>query len=211
MPNTQKQVQMRLFVIRAWPVIMVVMALALAATAMAARSAPNAAFPTIHIENFGKMNEKFFRGAQPKEEDFNDLAALGIKTIINLRKDPTRYEKRAVEALGMRYVHIPMSARRYPKNEQVEYFLQLATDPNTGPFYVHCVGGRHRTGLMGAVYRMKIDGWNYERTYKEMKDYDFYTRWGHGPIRDYVQDYWRRIQVGWIPVQTRPLSLRTGS
>jgi hypothetical protein len=25
--------------------------------------------------------------------------------------------------------------------------------------------------------------------YKEMKQYDFYTRWGHGAFKDFVQDY----------------------
>ena len=27
-----------------------------------------------------------------------------------------------------------------------------------------------------------------------MKDYDFYTRRGHGAMKDFVQDYYRRIQ-----------------
>ena len=34
---------------------------------------------TIKIKNFGKLDERFYRGAQPKESDFKDLAALGIK------------------------------------------------------------------------------------------------------------------------------------
>ena len=56
------------------------------------------------------MDERFYRGAQPKEEDFKNLAQLGIRTIIDLREDPEPYEKPMVESLGMTYVNIPMIA-----------------------------------------------------------------------------------------------------
>src|SRR5262249_13002473 len=161
-----------------------------------AASAKTAAsqFPNIRIKNFGQMDERFYRGAQPDQRDYKDLADLGIKTIIDLRDDPTSYEKRAAEAVGIRYVNIPMSDSTRPSDKQIEEFLKLATDPATGHFYVHCAGGRHRTGIVGAVYRMKLDGWDFERAYKEMKDYDFYTRWGHGPLKTYAQEYYSNIQ-----------------
>lgn len=154
----------------------------------------NERFPSIKIKNFGQMTEKFYRGAQPKEEDYPSLAALGIKTVIDLQEEPKSYEKSAVEAAGMRYVNIPMVAKAYPKPEQVEAFLKLVDDPETGKFYVHCAGGRHRTGVMGAVYRFTHDNWNYDRVYAEMKEYDFYTSWGHGPMKKFVQDYWQQRQ-----------------
>jgi protein tyrosine/serine phosphatase len=155
----------------------------------AAKSSKNLTSQNIRIKNFGQMDDRFFRGAQPKEEDYKDLAALGIKTIVDLRDDPVRYEKSAAEAAGMRYVNIPMSDSGRPRDEQIEQFLKLANDSSTGRFFVHCAGGRHRTGVMGAVYRMNHDGWDFNRAYAEMKDYDFYTRWGHGSLKDYVQDY----------------------
>ena len=150
---------------------------------------------SVHIKNFGQMDERFFRGAQPKEEDFKDLKALGVQTVIDLRDDPVSYEKRDVEALGMRYVNIPMSDKKYPKEETIAAFLKLVDDPSTGKFYVHCAGGRHRTGVMGAVYRFNHYHWNFDQVYKEMKDYDFYTSWGHGDMKKYVEDYWQRIQA----------------
>ncbi len=149
----------------------------------------------INIRNFGQMDARFYRGAQPKEEDFKDLKALGVKTVIDLRDDPVSYEKRDVEGLGMRYVNIPMSGTDYPKEWEIEAFLKLVDDPSTGKFYVHCAGGRHRTGVVGAVYRFKYYHWNFDQVYKEMKDYDFYTRFGHGNMKKYVEDYWRRIQA----------------
>jgi len=152
-------------------------------------------FSNIKIRNFGQMDERFYRGAQPKESDFKDLAALGIKTVIDLRQDGVSYEKQAVEASGMRYISIPMSDSEYPKPETIDTFLKTVNNPATGTFFVHCAGGRHRTGVMGAVYRFTHDHWNYDKAYAEMKQYDFYTRWGHGAMKDFVQDYWQHIET----------------
>ena len=166
-----------------------------ALSAIAFGKGANDSFPTVNIKNFGQMNERFYRGAQPKQEDYKSLADLGIKTVIDLQDSPRSYEKPAVEALGMRYVNIPMDDKGYPKAEQIAAFLKLVDDPATGKFYVHCAGGRHRTGVMGAVYRFTHDHWNYEQAYTEMKQYDFYTTWGHGPLKQFVQDYWKQLQA----------------
>src|SRR5258706_5921214 len=162
-------------------------------SAVFAKKHSDAAFSNIHISNFGKMDDRFYRGAQPDESDYKDLKALGIKTVIDLQDHPTNYEKRDVEALGMRYVNIPMSDSSYPKEESIHAFLKLVKDPTTGVFFAHCAGGRHRTGVMGSVYRFNVNHWNYDQAYAEMKDYDFYTRFGHGDLKTYVQDYAKRV------------------
>ena len=143
----------------------------------------------VKIKNFGQMDDRFYRGGQPKEEDYKHLAAIGIKTIIDLRNDPKEYEKREAEAAGMRYVNIPMSDKAYPDTASIDQFLKLIDDPSTGKFFVHCAGGRHRTGVIGAFYRFNHYNWNYDQAYAEMKKYDFYTRWGHGNMKKFVQDY----------------------
>ena len=160
----------------------------------------------VSIKNFGQMDERFFRGAQPKEEEFKELAALGIKTVIDLRADPVDYEKAIVESLGMKYVNIPMVGKKYPTEESVRAFLNVVNDPGTGSFFVHCAGGRHRTGAMGAVYRYTKYGWTFEQVYAEMKKYDFYTAWGHGAFKDFVQDYYERTQAAKAPVNVAPVN-----
>jgi len=144
---------------------------------------------SVTIKNFGQMDDRFFRGGQPKEDQYTQLAALGIKTVIDLQDSPTSYEKHSVEALGMKYVNIPMSDKDYPETAKISEFLKLVDDPATGKFYVHCAGGRHRTGVMGAVYRFNHYNWNYDQVYAEMKKYDFYTRFGHGDMKKFVEDY----------------------
>lgn len=153
----------------------------------------SAEFEGIEVTNFGKVTENYYRGAQPRENEYAELARLGIKTIIDLRDDPRDYAKSMTEQAGMQYVNLPMSDKSYPAAESVEKFLSLVNEKNNLPVYVHCAGGRHRTGAMTAVYRMKIQGWDIERAYDEMKDYDFYTRWGHKDMKKFVFDYYREL------------------
>ena len=41
----------------------------------------------IQIDNFGRVNANYYRGAQPEGHDYADLAAFGIKTVIDLTQD----------------------------------------------------------------------------------------------------------------------------
>ena len=149
---------------------------------------------TVKIKNFGQMDERFFRGARPKDEDYAALAALGVKTIIDLTDNSKEYEQPAVERAGLRYINIPMVDKSYPSMDQVNAFLKVADDPATGKFYVHCAGGRHRTGVMGAVYRFTHDKWNLDQVIAEMEQYEFNSGVGHGKQKDFVKDYWRQFQ-----------------
>lgn len=172
--------------------------LALAAVSSAQQTDESSSNPKIKIKNFGQMDDRFFRGAQPKEKDYKDLAQMGIKTIIDLREDPEEYSKPMVESLGMNYVNIPMIAKKYPTPEATETFLKTINDPATGKFFVHCAGGRHRTGAMGALYRFQFYHWNFDQVYKEMKQYDFYTTWGHGAFKDFVKNLYSPPQANAI-------------
>jgi protein tyrosine/serine phosphatase len=152
-------------------------------------------FPNIKIKNFGQMDERFYRGARPKEDDYKALAAIGINTVIDLTDNSKEYEKPAVEAAGLRYVNIPMVDKSYPSIHQVNEFLKVVDDPATGKFFLHCAGGRHRTGVMGAVYRFNHDQWNLDQAMAEMNQYDFDSGWGHGKQKDFVKDYWQQFQA----------------
>jgi tyrosine-protein phosphatase SIW14 len=171
-------------------------AVLLLSVAAYAKGEQQAAFPNVRIKNFGQMDERFFRGAEPKTpEDFQALKELGISTVIDLQAKPEPAERGLVESLGMRYVNIPMVDKAYPKPEWVAAFMKTVDDPATGKFFVHCAGGRHRTGSMGAVYRFEKYGWGYEQVYAEMKQFDFYTSWGHGDFKTFVQDYAKQMQA----------------
>jgi protein tyrosine/serine phosphatase len=177
------------------PTIIATKALVLALSVVSFGKTNKTSFPNVKIDNFGQMDERFYRGARPGSEDFQSLAALGIKTVIDLTDNSMAKEKPAVEAAGMRYVNIPIVDKAYPSMEQANAFLKVANDPATGKFFVHCAGGRHRTGMMAAVYRFNHDHWNFDQAYAEMKQYDFYTSNGHGKQLTFVQDYWQQFQA----------------
>jgi len=120
--------------------------------------------------------------------------ALGVKTVISLRQRPDERVRQSAERAGMRYINLPMNVRGYPQADLAPRFLALVNDPENWPVYVHCHGGRHRTGVMTAIYRMAIEGWDVQRAYAEMRQYGFYKRWGHGPLKAYVFDYYRQLR-----------------
>jgi protein tyrosine/serine phosphatase len=177
------------------PAIVATLVLVFALSGLTFAKAKNSSFPDIKISNFGQLDDNFYRGARPKPEELTALAALGIKTIIDLTDNTREREEPAVIAAGMRYINIPIEDKTNPSAEQISTFLKIANDPNTGKFYVHCAGGRHRTGVMAAVYRFNHSHWNYDQAYAEMKQFDFYTSNGHGKQLEFVQDYWQQIQA----------------
>jgi protein tyrosine phosphatase (PTP) superfamily phosphohydrolase (DUF442 family) len=143
--------------------------------------------PTIRIDNFGQVTEKYYRGAQPTGQDYANLAALGVKTVIDLTSDDTDpNERRMTEQAGMKYVRIPMTTHEPPTAGQLSEFLGIVNDPASGPVYVHCVGGRHRTGVMTAAYRMTGQGWTADRAFREMKTYNFGADFLHAEFKAFV-------------------------
>jgi protein tyrosine/serine phosphatase len=145
------------------------------------------------VKNFGRVNNHIYRGGQPDDDEYRRLAAIGIKTVIDLREDAEKYARRSTQDAGMRYVNLRLNSKRPPTAEESERFLALVNDQNNWPVFVHCAGGRHRTGVLLAVYRMEMDGWDAKRAYREMKDFKFYSSWGHGDMKDYVFDYFSRL------------------
>lgn len=147
--------------------------------------------PNPGIDNFARVNDGYYRGAQPAGDDYEDLARLGVKTVINLigDSDLDHTEQGSVEAAGMRYVNIPMSTRKEPTPAQLTQFLSIVNDAASQPVYVHCVGGRHRTGVMTAVYRMTRDGITGDAAFKEMKQFKYGPDFLHPEFKKFVQTY----------------------
>lgn len=148
----------------------------------------------IAIDNFGCINEKFYRGAQPRKSDYQKLAAMGVKTIIDLQQDGERDEQQLVEAAGMRFYRIGLSDKSWPSPDKAEQFLKIVDNPANQPVFIHCHGGRHRAGIMTAIYRIHHDGWDAERAYAEMKQYGFESGIGHGALKDYIYDYYAQMK-----------------
>jgi protein tyrosine/serine phosphatase len=151
----------------------------------------------VTIDNFGKINENYYRGSQPNQEEFAQLKRLGVKTVIDLREDYKKSEEAWVRGLGMNYVRIPLKTRVAATEEQWKLFLDIVNDSAKLPVYVHCKGGRHRTGAMTAIYRITHDGWSADQAYQEMKDYDFENGFfgGPGAQKKFVYSFYQTHQT----------------
>jgi protein tyrosine/serine phosphatase len=174
-------------------VLLFALALAIPAVAQgsaAARSAVRLNRSNIRIDNFGQVSPTYVRGGQPQGQDYADLAAVGVKTVIDLTSDDGQAgEKAMVERAGMTYVRIPMTTHESPSQANVAQFLSLVDDARRQPVYVHCVGGRHRTGVMTAIYRMTDEGWSADKAFAEMKQYKFGADFLHSEFKQFVYGY----------------------
>ncbi|HVZ21519.1 MAG TPA: tyrosine-protein phosphatase [Vicinamibacterales bacterium] len=168
----------------------------------AASSTAGAAMAShIGIFNFGKVSPTYYRGGELEGRDAADLAALGVKTVIDLRgSDYDPEEAPLVAAAGMSYVRMPMTTHTAPTPEQIATFLSIVNDPAKQPVYVHCVEGRHRTGVMTAVYRMTVDHWTADQAFEEMKHYKFGFDFLHAEFKQFVYAYHPAAPAG-APVQ----------
>jgi protein tyrosine/serine phosphatase len=144
---------------------------------------------TITIGNFGEVAPTYFRGEQPEGSDYATLAAFGIKTVIDLQADGQASEKGLVEKAGMAFHRIAMTTHTAPTAAQIAEFLKLVNDPANQPVYVHCAGGKHRTGIMTAIYRMAHDNWTSDQAFKEMKQYKFGADFLHAEFKQFVYAY----------------------
>jgi tyrosine-protein phosphatase SIW14 len=146
-----------------------------------------------HIElpglpNFHKVSDDLYRGAQPTAEGMKQLEKMGIKTVINLRT--VHSDRDEMKDTGLSYEHIIMSTWNV-ENKDVVRFLQIVTDPNRTPVFVHCQYGADRTGTMCAIYRIVIQGWSKEEAIEEMTKSGF----GYHSIWQNLPNYVRNINV----------------
>lgn len=151
-------------------------------------------FPGSGAQNFGKVDDNLFRSSEVEAREFGYLKnKLKVKTIVDLTddEDTEEYEFReeAAKALGVSYLHVPLSDKKYPTNQELETLKNIAGNESNYPIHVFCEGGRHRTSLFSSIYRVLKYNWTGEQCYKESKAYDFYTQFGHKPIKDAIFDF----------------------
>jgi protein tyrosine phosphatase (PTP) superfamily phosphohydrolase (DUF442 family) len=140
------------------------------------------------LPNFYKVSDNLYRGAQPTAEGMRQLKKLGIKTVVNLRL--LHSDRDEIGDTELTYKHIPMTALN-PKTSDVVRFLQIVTDSNCTPVFVHCQHGSDRTGMMCALYRIAVQGWSKDQAIKEMTKggFGFHSIWKN------LVNYIRRLDI----------------
>jgi len=130
------------------------------------------------LPNLYKVSDDLYRGAQPTAEGMRRLKALGIKTVINLRTFHS--DRDEIDSTGLDDEHIRIGAWN-PGEEDIVRFLQIATDKERTPVFVHCMHGADRTGVMVAAYRVAVHGWSKQEAIAEMTTggFGYHRIWTH--------------------------------
>jgi tyrosine-protein phosphatase SIW14 len=146
------------------------------------------------IDNFGQVSPALFRGGQPTSDGYRELKQMGVEVVVSFRHETgeNTLERRAVEALGMRFVSMPWHAWDTPTDDQVgRFFLLLAANRQT-KIYIHCQQGRDRTGVMMALYRIVVDRWCADSAVAEMNAYH-YHHFFFPKLEAYVENFSQRL------------------
>ncbi len=142
------------------------------------------------IPNFHRVNENLSRGGQPTRQAWSALAALGVKTVIDLRQEgehSTRAEESAVRAAGMRYINVPLGRLGAPPAKKVAQILALLDAAPPEHIFVHCLRGSDRTGTVIACYRIAHDHWENRWALEEAKA--FGMSWLEFAMRRFVLNF----------------------
>lgn len=140
------------------------------------------------MPNLFKVSDTLYRSAQPAAEGMQNLKALGIETIINLRSFHS--DRDEIGDTGLGYEHIYMKAW-HPEDKELVRFLQLTTNPRRAPLLVHCQKGADRTGLMCAMYRVAVQNWSKDEALREMQEGGF----GFSPAWANIVAYLKELDV----------------
>lgn len=126
----------------------------LGASLWARQEAPE---PVLALQAVGKgriVDSRVWRGAAPDTAGYRELAAAGVRTIIDLRAESgIDVSEHELAALGLDLVRMPIRDGQTPTPAQVDTFLQ-AVSASDGLTFVHCGAGVGRTGAMVAAYRV---------------------------------------------------------
>ena len=147
--------------------------------------AKGSSVPDPAMRRFQAVTEFLFRGGQPTDAGFRFLKQKGIRTVVNLRQE--NHEKALVEALGMKYIHLPTRARDPLPDAAIQAFFKVINDPSNHPVFVHCERGADRTGAMVGLFRIAFQGWDGKRAYREARAMGM--RWWYRDLRNQLYEF----------------------
>lgn len=131
------------------------------------------------LYRFSYVDAHLLRGGQPSIAQLSDLKALGVTTIISLRKENfgvTSAERAEAHRLGLKFLHFPFYGIFGASSAFLGRILEEMRDPANGMVYVHCQQGRDRSSLLVALHLVIDHAWEPEVAWQQaVLDY------GHEP------------------------------
>jgi tyrosine-protein phosphatase SIW14 len=140
------------------------------------------------ILRFHEVSPGLYRGARPGHVGMEALAALGVKTSLDLENTGSAIADEIQEGktFGINVITKPMSGFFKPSDQKVNDILEIMENPANYPIYVHCLHGQDRTGLIVGLYRVLHEGWEPRAAYGEMLSIGFHK--ALFPLNSYFED-----------------------
>ncbi|MHB8741811.1 MAG: protein tyrosine phosphatase family protein [Sulfuricaulis sp.] len=138
------------------------------------------------IPNYRQLTDLVATAGQPSEDELVAVAHAGFVVVLNLGLHDAQYslpdERKTVESLCMRYVHIPV-AWECPLRSDLERFIE-AMDQFTGKkLFIHCAANK-RVSVFMALYRQLRQGWTSDAAISEV-----HTIWDLNDVwRNYLKE-----------------------
>ena len=107
------------------------------------------------VHNFRMVDREAWAGGQPDADGYGELAAQGVRLVVDLRTgsrdDPRKDDPALLGGLGVGYLALPVPDGHVPSDAQVRRFV-AAVRETEGVVFVHCGGGVGRTSALIAAY-----------------------------------------------------------
>jgi uncharacterized protein (TIGR01244 family) len=114
----------------------------------------------VSIYHWQRLDDRITTSGQPTEAQLAEIAALGVRRVINLglhsHEKALPDEAASVAALGMTYVHIPVDFR-HPTEADFAAFCEALEAAGDAPVHVHCIAN-YRVSAFFFRYRRDVLG-----------------------------------------------------
>lgn len=108
--------------------------------------------PLVPILNAKVTQDGLLIGGQPTPEQLKAIQEAGYHTVVTLRPDSERGdegEQAAVEAMGMKFVSIPVAGAPGLTEENARSLAETLDERDALPAVVHCSTGQRVSALLG--------------------------------------------------------------
>ncbi|CUH81480.1 fused DSP-PTPase phosphatase/NAD kinase-like protein [Tropicibacter naphthalenivorans] len=160
------------------------------------------AFLRVLWTNFYQIAPGVWRSNQPTHARFEKYAAMGIKTVVNLRGEDGHahylFEKESCDALGLKLINAKIHARNAASLDRVIGVID-ALRAAEKPMLFHCKSGADRAGFTAAMYLMIFEGASVDEAMKQLSLKYIHLDFTATGIQDYIlRVYKARLALGEI-------------
>ena len=145
--------------------------------------------------NRHRVSMRLWRSGQPAPHHIAQLAAEGVRTIINLRggreHGSWQLQKEACERLGIHLVEFVVRSRGAPDRETL-LNAKSFFDKVEYPAVLHCKSGADRAGFVAALYLVVYEGKSIDEAQRQLSMRFGHFRFSKTGILDAFFDMYRR-------------------